>query len=62
MVHLVTPSHWRSLVQLETPSPFSDLFHPPTLLSLLSSLISSPHKKKITELQLQFKYSLHCHQ
>lgn len=25
MVHLVTPSHWRSLVQLETPSPFSDL-------------------------------------
>lgn len=44
-VRLVTPSHWKSLVQLGTPSPFSDLLSSSHVaFVIVLSLFHSPDK------------------
>lgn len=46
LLHLVTPSHWKSLVQLETPSPFSDLLSSSHVAFIIVlSFFQSPEKE-----------------
>lgn len=42
LLPLVTPSHWKSLVQLETPSPFSDPLSSSHVAFIVLSLCQSP--------------------
>lgn len=58
LLHLVTPSHGKSLVQLETPSPFSDLLS--SSHTALIIVLSFPIPIKSQNHSCNLNKSLHC--